>query len=94
MTGHNSYKSSTDSAAGQVGAQMADGSHSYQPNELLTVADVCQQYGIGRTSLYAALASGQLTARVLGKRGTRIRRQDIDAFVVGLKPYRPLVERE
>ena len=61
----------------------------YQPNALLTVADVCNQYGVGRTTLYAALAEGKLPAKVLGKRGTRIRREDIDNWVNSLKPYRP-----
>lgn len=60
----------------------------YQPNELLTIARVCDEYGFGRTTVYELLGNGTLPAKVIGKRGTRIRRGDIDDLVKSLPPYR------
>lgn len=65
----------------------------YQPNELLAVAKVCQEYGLGRTMVYEWLGSGRLPALVVGKRGTRIRRQDVDDFIASLPKYKPLSPR-
>ena len=59
----------------------------YQPNELLTVARVCREYGVGKTTIYEVLASGALAAKKIGKRGTRIRRCDMDAWVASLAAY-------
>ena len=59
------------------------------PNELLTVEKACSQYGVGRTSLYEALSSGALKAKKLGKRATRIRRADMDAWIDSLTAYKP-----
>jgi excisionase family DNA binding protein len=61
----------------------------YQSNQLLTIKQVCQEYNIGKTMLYQMLASGQLRAVVIGKRGTRIRRGDIDNLVRTLRIYEP-----
>ncbi len=69
--------------------RLMDGqSKPYQPNELLTVGQICDEYGIGRTMMYELLGNGQLPAKVIGKRGTRIRRGDIDDLVKSLPAYR------
>ena len=90
-----SAKSQRPSASGDVDVAKSMGAppcalaDRYQPNELLTIAEVCKEYGIGRTTLYAALGEGSLPAKVLGKRGTRIRREDMDAWIKALSAYRP-----
>ena len=66
----------------------SQGAQGHQPNQLLTVAQVCSEYGLGRTRLYELLGSGLLPAKVWGKRGTRIRREDIDNFIRTLPAYR------
>jgi excisionase family DNA binding protein len=65
----------------------------YQPHQLLTIAQTCHEYGIGKTMLYQALADRQLTAKVVGKRGTRIRREDIDRWIASLPDYKPQNQR-
>ncbi len=59
------------------------------PNELMTVAQVCSEYNIGRTTLYEALSRQSLKAKVVGKRGTRIRRGDIEYWIEHLPDYKP-----
>ena len=59
----------------------------YQPNELLTIAQVRKQYGLGKTTVYEMLKNGALPAKVIGKRGTRIRREDVDNWVRSLPAY-------
>ena len=53
----------------------------YQPNELLTVAEVCDEYGVGRTLLYELLNKGELRALKIGKRATRFRREDVERWI-------------
>jgi predicted DNA-binding transcriptional regulator AlpA len=65
----------------------------HQPNELLTVLRVCEEYGLGRTMVYDALGTGALPAKIIGKRGTRIRRGDVDDWIRSLPAYRRLKER-
>jgi len=60
----------------------------YQPNQLLTIAKICGEYGVGRTLLYEVINRGDLRAIKVGKRGTRIRREDIDTWVATLPSYR------
>ena len=60
----------------------------YQPNQLLSVLQVCEEYGLGRTTLYEALGTGALPAKVVGKRGTRVRRVDVDNWIRSLPTYR------
>jgi excisionase family DNA binding protein len=60
----------------------------YQPNELLTVLQTCDEYGLCRTTVYEALGTGALPAKVIGKRGARIRREDLDNWISSLPPYR------
>ncbi|MFL6689164.1 MAG: helix-turn-helix transcriptional regulator [Alphaproteobacteria bacterium] len=56
-------------------------------HELLTIAQVYKQYGAGRTSLYEALNRGALLAKVIDKRGTRLPRGDVDAWIENLPDY-------
>jgi len=57
------------------------------PSELMTVADFCSRYRIGKTSLYREAAAGRLTLRKFGA-ATRIAREDADAWAANL----PIVE--
>lgn len=59
----------------------------HQPNELLTVAQIRKEYGIRKTMVYELLGTGALPAKVIGKRGTRIRREDLDNWVRSLRAY-------
>ena len=51
--------------------------------EGLSIAEACAMAGIGRTKLYAAIASGNLRARKLGKRRI-ILRSDLHQFLESL----------
>ena len=62
-------------------------------NQLLSIKQVSREYGVGRTTLYELLATGKLRGVVLGKRGTRIRREDMDSCIHELRPYQPLGKR-
>ena len=53
------------------------------PTELMTVADFCDRYRIGKTSLYREAAAGRITLRKFGA-ATRIAREDADAWAAGL----------
>jgi len=55
--------------------------------ELMTVADFCGRYSIGKTSLYREAAAGRLTLRKFGA-ATRIAREDAEAWAANL----PIVE--
>lgn len=57
------------------------------PSELMTVADFCQRYRIGKTSLYREAAAGRLTLRKFGA-ATRIAIEDAEAWASSL----PIVE--
>lgn len=63
-----------------------------QPGRMLTVREVCDQLGIGRTKFYALVRSGELSAinvnpaprRRVGQPGPRpsirVEQADVDAF--------------
>lgn len=53
------------------------------PSELMTVADFCSRYRIGKTSLYREAAAGRIRLRKFGA-ATRIAREDADAWAAGL----------
>lgn len=57
------------------------------PSELMTVADFCGRYRIGKTSLYREAAAGRLPLRKFGA-ATRIALEDAEAWAAGL----PIVE--
>lgn len=57
------------------------------PSELMTVADFCARYRIGKTSLYREAAAGRLTLRKFGA-ATRIACEDAEAWAASL----PIVE--
>lgn len=57
------------------------------PSELMTVADFCDRYRIGKTSLYREAAAGRLKLRKFGS-ATRIAREDAEAWAANL----PIVE--
>ena len=57
-------------------------------HEGLSVTQACRVAGIGRTSLYAALASGALPARKLGRR-LIILRADLLAWMTNLPRFTP-----
>lgn len=54
--------------------------------ELLTVADFCGRYSIGRTSLYREVNAGRLKLRKFGT-ATRIARADAEAWAANLPGY-------
>lgn len=54
--------------------------------ELLTVADFCARYSIGRTSLYREVNAGRLKLRKFGS-ATRIAREDAERWVANLPEY-------
>lgn len=54
--------------------------------ELLTVADFCARYSIGRTSLYREVNAGRLKLRKFGS-ATRIARTDAEAWAANLPGY-------
>lgn len=51
--------------------------------ELLTVADFCARYSIGRTSLYREANAGRLKLRKFGS-ATRIAREDAERWAANL----------
>lgn len=53
------------------------------PSELMTVADFCDRYRIGKTSLYREAAAGRITLRKFGA-ATRIAREDAEAWAATL----------
>lgn len=53
------------------------------PSELMTVADFCERYRVGKTSLYREAAAGRIKLRKFGT-ATRIAREDAEAWVAGL----------
>ena len=57
------------------------------PSKLMTVADFCENYRIGKTSLYREAAAGRLKLRKFGA-ATRIAIEDAEAWVESL----PIVE--
>jgi len=57
--------------------------------ELLTVADFCDLYSIGKTSLYREVNAGRLKIRKFGA-ATRIARADAQAWADAL----PVIEGE
>lgn len=57
------------------------------PSQFMTVADFCDRYRIGKTSLYREAAAGRLKLRKFGS-ATRIAREDADAWAANL----PIVE--
>lgn len=58
-----------------------------RPSKLLTVADFCSRYRIGKTSLYREAAAGRLKLRKFGS-ATRIAIEDAEAWAASL----PIVE--
>ena len=51
--------------------------------ELLTVADFCETYKIGKTSLYREAAAGRIKLRKFGA-ATRIAREDAETWAASL----------
>ena len=57
------------------------------PSELITVADFCTRYRIGRTSLYREAAAGRIKLRKFGA-ATRIALEDAEQWAASLPLYR------
>lgn len=53
------------------------------PPDLMTVAEFCSRYSIGKTSLYREVAAGRLKLRKFGT-ATRIARNDAEAWAASL----------
>ena len=51
--------------------------------ELMTVADFCARYSLGKTSAYREVAKGRLRLRKFGS-ATRIARTDAEAWAASL----------
>jgi excisionase family DNA binding protein len=58
----------------------------------LRIDQVCAQTGLGRTSVYNAIASGALTARKFG-RATVVLASDLEAWLQALPAVRPANSR-
>lgn len=54
----------------------------------LTVTEVREATGMGRNQVYAAINSGKLRARKLGRK-TLILKSDLEEFLQSLEPYQP-----
>lgn len=54
-----------------------------EKQELLTVADFCARYSIGKTSLYREANAGRLRLRKFGT-ATRIAREDAERWAASL----------
>ena len=52
----------------------------------LTIEEVCEATGLGRTKIYEAIGTGALPAKKWGKR-TLILKSDLDTFISGLGAY-------
>jgi excisionase family DNA binding protein len=57
--------------------------------DTLSIADVCKITGLGRSTVYAAIADGRLKARKCGSR-TLILRSDLTDFLVALPEIKPM----
>jgi excisionase family DNA binding protein len=53
----------------------------------LSISEVCNTTGLGRTSVYRAIALGDLIARKFGRR-TVVLATDLEAFLAKLPPVR------
>jgi hypothetical protein len=53
------------------------------PSELMTVADFCARYRVGKTSLYREAAAGRIKLRKFGA-ATRIALEDAEAWAASL----------
>ena len=56
--------------------------------DALSIADACEKAGVGRSTIYEAIAEGRLKARKLGRR-TLILRDDFTQFLVALPEITP-----
>lgn len=54
----------------------------------LSIEEVCAATGLGRTKIYQLANAGELKARKIGKR-TIVLKDDLEAFLNGLKSYAP-----
>ncbi|ANU08455.1 helix-turn-helix transcriptional regulator [Paraurantiacibacter namhicola] len=54
--------------------------------ELLTVADFCDRYSIGKSSFYREVNANRLAIRKFGS-ATRIAREDAEAWAASLPKY-------
>jgi len=52
----------------------------------LTIEEVCEATGLGRTKVYEAIGTGALPAKKWGKR-TLVLKSDLEAFISSLAPY-------
>jgi excisionase family DNA binding protein len=57
--------------------------HNLPGRAAFSVAEICAQTGIGRDSVYAAIRSGQLVARKLGRRMI-VTPKDLEQFLASL----------
>ena len=57
--------------------------------DALSIADACEKAGVGRTTIYEAIAAGRLKARKLGRR-TLILRDDFTQFLAALPEITPI----
>lgn len=55
-------------------------------DRLLTVEQAAQVLGVGRTSTYQLIASGELPSVVVGRRSRRVRQSDLDTYIASLEP--------
>lgn len=54
--------------------------------ELMTVAEVCENYRLGRTTFYREVAKGRIAIRKLGN-ATRVARTDMESWLNALPKF-------
>jgi excisionase family DNA binding protein len=62
------------------------------PDNLLKIREAADEAGVGRTTMYKEIGSGNLVAVKVG-RLTRIRRSDLEDWMRRLGTYRPMEDR-
>jgi hypothetical protein len=85
MASSDSRKTTTDSQAAAHGGEEAQREH-LSPRAY-RIPDVCKITGLGRTSVYAAIASGELVARKWRRR-TIVLDEDLATFLSNLQRSR------
>jgi excisionase family DNA binding protein len=62
------------------------------PDNLLKIREAADEAGVGRTTMYKEIGSGNLVAVKVG-RLTRIRRSDLEDWMRRLGTFRPMEDR-
>jgi excisionase family DNA binding protein len=69
-----------EQALGEEGEQGAQRLESETTFQLLSIADVCQQLGMGKSWVYRSIKSGEMPSVKLG-RNIKVKRQDLEQYL-------------